>query len=144
MYAINRLKPLGKFDDNASMDYWEEVTADDGYTQYYNHTTGEYYTSLPAAEDSGVATDGTSMSSQRKTSVEEALPTGGEATRTPQEMKPWNGVEGKVFAPWSEGEGRGMGASPIAIGSVGEIPEPVADCEGYESETQVLPPRGCV
>lgn len=88
MYAINRLKPLGNFEENSSVDYWEEVTTEDAHTQYYNHTTEEYHTSLPAAEES-----------QRKSFVEEALPTGG----PPQKS-------------------RGMGASPIAIGSMGELP----------------------
>lgn len=126
MYAFNRLKPLGNFEENAPVDYWEEVITEDAHIQYYNHTTGEYHTSLPTAEES-----------QRKSLVEEALPTEG----TPQEMGPWNGVEGKLLVPWSGGESRGTEASPIAIERMGELPEPVVDCEGYERETQVLPPR---
>lgn len=33
------------------MEYWEEVTGEDGAVYFYNHTDQEYHTSLPAYED---------------------------------------------------------------------------------------------
>ncbi|CAM9456458.1 unnamed protein product, partial [Ascophyllum nodosum] len=54
--------------------YWEEVTFPDGSVRYYNHTIGDYFTSLPGDEDLRATKGQTKTQSPRESYSLEEVP----------------------------------------------------------------------
>lgn len=113
------------------MDYWEEVTAEDGSSYFFDHTSQEYYSSLPTNDattsivESAVEYGTTDDAEPRSATA--AWESGNESDlekRGEQQQQVWDGVDGELFVPWPEEEpDEAMKASPEAAGSNDEFPE---------------------
>lgn len=106
------------------MDYWEEVALEDGSVCFYNHTSQEYSSELPAIE-AAAPIDGDPI---YPTDEGEHQPAGTSESNNESQLgmwegQVWDGNDGEVFVPWSEEESQAMKTSPEVGGRSNEQPD---------------------
>lgn len=108
------------------MDYWEEVTAEDGSPWFYNHTSQEYASSLPSNNATAPSVESPVAADYKK--AQSGTAAWGRGNENDLEnwggQQVWDGVDGEVFVPWPEEEPQeAMKASPEVVGSSDDILE---------------------
>lgn len=116
---------VGGTGEVGKVDYWEEVTVDDGNVLFYNHTAKEYSTSLPITD----TTSTTNTTPAHPAQVDEPQPAAAwkqdnnENVVEGWEGGMWDGADGELFVPWSEDVPASMQASPDVVALLGDLPE---------------------
>lgn len=110
----------------AEVDYWEEVTLEDGSVCFYNHTGQEYSSSLPSSNEATTPID--EEGPAKATNGNEPKPAGTAESNNESQLgmwegQVWDGVDGEVFVPWLEEESHAMKTSPEAAVPTGELPD---------------------
>eukprot|EP00903_Cladosiphon_okamuranus_P014760 g13677.t1 len=108
-------------DEGAEVDYWEEVALEDGSVCFYNHTSQEYSSELPAIEEAAQIDEDT----EHPTDEGDKQPAGTAGSNNETELgmlegQVWDGKDGEVFVPWPEEESQFIKASPDAGGPSNE------------------------
>lgn len=127
----------------SAIDYWEEISAEDGSIWFYNHTTQEYSEALPTAlttiepgdENARTTENNTGLTMEPISEVDElqqdisagsgrTLPNSSEGNHGLEEgMEIWEDeAEGEVFVPWAVDDPGDMKATLPTATVVAELP----------------------
>lgn len=120
LHALHALHRTG----TAEVDYWEEVTLEDGSVCFYNHTSQEYSSALPATNVTTAIGEISSHPTGDELETSAAWGSGNDGCSERWDSQVWDGVDGEVVVPWPDEKPQDMRSSPEALeGSEGQ-PDP--------------------